>query len=237
MLGKLSCFANPEIERLLKKLQADENGYDAELRSLDREKLVFPVQLTSLSGESKVDAFSRDLSNGGVGLITSQSFDAGTRMNIQLQFPDATHTCQARCCWGSKFGESFWSSGWEFVFDNQLDMDSIKNADAGIFYDARTTVREKFAVPVVLHQKGKQSQIHGFTKNISGDGANLIMGQQIVEKTWCMLEFVRSDGQSCNIVAESIWSREYGDSNWMAGWKFPRLERIAKFHAAYFDCK
>lgn len=237
MLGKLSCGANSEIGRLLKKLQADEDNFDAELRSLDREKYVFPVQLNSLNGETKVDAFSRDLSSSGLGLITRQRFDAGTRMEIQLQLPDAAHTCRARCCWSSKFGESFWSSGWEVEAGDQLDMDSIKNADARFVYDARSTEREKFSVPVIVQQKGMQPQVHGFTMNMSGGGASLIVGQKIREKTWCMLGFIRGDSPSCSVVAECIWSREYGNSNWMVGWKFPRLDRIAKFHTACFDCE
>lgn len=237
MLGNLSCGANPEIGRLLKKLRADEDGYDTELRSLDREKLVFPVQMSSFNGETKVDAFSRDLSGSGLGLITPQPFDAGTEMQIQLQLPDTTHTCRARCCWNSRFGESYWSSGWEVETGDQLDLDSIRNSDTRIVYDARTTEREKFAVPVIVHQKGKQPQIHAFTTNLSGSGANLVVGQKIRENTWCMLGFVPTDGQNCSVIAECIWSREYGNSYWTVGWKFPRLDRIAKFHATCFDCE
>lgn len=235
MLGKLSRFANPEIEHLLKKLQADEESYDAELRSLDREKIVFPVNLITLDHEIVIESFSRSVSLEGLGLITPQPFSEGTKMNIEVQLHSGKFCCQSECRWGSQFGETFWSSGWQFEPGFELDFRMITDSEARVGFDARCTEREKYAIPVVIHQKGKLPRLNGFTRNMSGDGVNLVANQQVQVNSFCMLEFVRNGGERCDIIAECVWVKKYGESHWMTGWRFPRLERVAKFHSACFD--
>ena len=234
MLGKLSRFASPEIEHLLKKLEADETTYDNEMRSLDREKLVLPVELSTTDGELEVHAFSRNLSPGGTSLITPQPFSHGENMNLVLNLHNLLSRHTAECCWSQRFGQAYWTSGWKFT-GKKVDMDAVKEADGMIGWDSRVTEREKYAVPVIIHQKGQKPRVHSFTRNMSGDGACLVASHEIPEKAFCMLEFVRSDGERCDIIAECIWSKKYGKKHWMTGWQFPRLDRIAKFHEACFD--
>ena len=234
MLTKLTRFANTEIEQLLKNLHADEENYSADLRSLNREKLVFPVKLTTLDKEFSVHAFSRDVSQDGLGLITPQPFSAGEKMDVQLYLHSGLRTIRSECRWSKKFGDSFWACGWQLCSDVNLDVAAIKELGASVVYDARTLDRDKFAMPAVVHQKGKLPRVQGFTRNISDDGVNIVSSEQVRENSFCLLEFIRSGGERCEMVAECKWSKKYGDSHWMTGWQFPRLERVAKFHAASF---
>lgn len=234
MLNSLTRFASAEIEDLIRSLQDQEESYSAELRSRDREKVVFPVKLTTLDKEFAIHAFCRDASPSGLGLITPQPFSAGDAMDVHLYLRSANQTVRAQCCWSSKFGESFWASGWQLNADVTLDIQAIKETDATVVYDARSLDRKKFAMPVVIRQKGKHPRVHGFTRNISGEGVNIVSSQPIKKNSFCLLEFVRDSGQRCEAVAECVWTMRYGDSHWMSGWQFPRLERIAKFHAAGF---
>ncbi len=234
MLGKLSRFASPEIEHLLRKLEADENSYDAEMRSLDREKLVIPVELSTHDGEFKVLSFSRNISKRGVCLITPQPFTAGTVMNVELNLDSLLSRHTAECRWSQKFGDAYWTSGWKLT-SKELDIAAIKGADSLIGWDKRSTERKPHAVPVIIHQKGEQQRIHAFSRNMSGGGVNLVASQEVPEKTFCKLQFVRNDGERCDFIAECIWSKKYGKNHWMMGWQFPELDEIAKFHAACFD--
>jgi hypothetical protein len=155
-------------------------------------------------------------------------------MKVELTLHNGTVSHVADCKWCMPFGETFWSSGWEMK-DAMLDFAMIKNLDVMVEWDNRTTEREKFAIPVVVHQKGKAPKVHAFTRNMSGDGVNLVGNHHVPESTFCMLEFMRNDGQRCEIIAQCVWTKRYGNSHWMSGWQFPRLERIAKFHEACFN--
>jgi len=235
MMGKLSSFASPEIELLLNKLQADEDNYTAELRSLDREKMVLPVQLITPDAEFAIQAFSRNISPGGVGLITPQPFSAGTEMFVELQFQNGKLPYRATCKWCTKFSAMYWTSGWELDSGVELNVAGVKALDATVEDDIRATDREKYAIPLVIHQKGNQSRIHGFTRNMSGEGVNLIAREGVALNSHCMLEFIRKEGERCSLIAECVWVKKFGESHWMTGWKFPRLEKDAQDHAASFD--
>ena len=232
MLGNLSGFASPAIERLLKKLIADENNFNSEMRSLDREKLVLPIQLSTDDGR-EVQAFSRDVSEGGFGLITPQPFEQGDVAKAKVCFSDSAMEYLAECRWCAGFSDRYWTSGWQLK-SGELEVDSIKSNEALMKWDVRTAEREKFAIPVVVHQKGKLPQFHAFTRNMSGEGVNLVSNERVPENSFCLLEFGRNDAEQCEIIAQCVWSKQYGSSHWLMGFQFPRLDRVAKFHAACF---
>jgi len=234
VLGKLSRFASPEIERMLKQLQADEEKYNMELRSRKREKLVFPVKLSSTEGEFESYAFARDMSSDGIGLITQLPVYQGTEMYLKLNVPDHPKNYLAECRWNSEFGEAFWTSGW-VLREDSFDTEQVRQADARIEWDSRSTEREKYAIPVVIHQKGTQPKIQAFTRNMSGDGVNLVAQHQISVASFCKLEFIRNGGDRFELIAKCIWTHQYGDDYWLTGWQFPRLDRIAKLHAVSFE--
>ena len=234
MLGKLSRFASPEIERLLKKIRADEEAHRSELRQREREKLVFPVMLKALEGEFESYGFSRDVSGDGIGLITQLPFYQDNEMYLKLNVPGHEKSHLARCRWSSKFGEAFWTSGWELT-EESFDVEQVRQADAQIEWDVRSTEREKYAIPVVIHQKGQQPKVQAFTRNLSGDGANLVAMDEIQVSSFCKLEVVPDNGDRCDLIAKCIWTHQYGDQHWLTGWQFPRLDRIAKFHSESFE--
>ncbi len=234
MLDQFTRFASPRIQRVLEKLRLDEECYNSELRTSEREKLVFPVRMSTPDGTTALDAFSRDASSNGLGLIAPQPFSPGARMNFELQLGDSKPRVQMECAWCGKFGDAFWSSGWKLT-EGQIDVGSIAASEEVTGYDFRERERERFAIPVVVHQKGQRPRIFGFTRNLSGEGVNLIVDKPVAAASFCMLEFIRIDGERCDIVAECVWAKEYGDRHWTTGWKFPRLGRVEKFHASYFD--
>ena len=234
MLGNLSRFAGPEIERLLNKLQADEKNYNAELRSLDREKMVLPIQLSASDVEFSVQAFSRNISPGGVNLITPRPFTAGSLATMDVSFRESSMKYVAECRWCGKFGGSYWTSGWQLK-SGEFDVEAIRADEALMKWDVRSAKREKFAIPVVVHQKGKLPEFHAFTRNMSGEGVNLVATERVPENSFCMLEFSSNGGEQCDIVGECMWSKQYGSSHWLMGFQFPRLDRVAKFHAACFS--
>ena len=219
---------------MLTEIQADEEGYNQELRALQREKIVFPVSLTSLEDDFESYAFARDVSSDGIGLITQFPVYQSTKMRLKLNVPNHPNKYLAECRWNGKFGESFWSSGW-VLSEDKFDVELIREADATIEWDVRSLNRKKFAVPVVIHQKGKQPKIQAFTRNLSGDGVNLVARSEISVSSFCKLEFVRNSGQRFDIIAKCIWTHKYGEDYWLTGWQFPRLDRIAKFHATSFE--
>jgi hypothetical protein len=234
MLGKLSRFASPEVERLLKDLQADEDNYNQELRTLQRDKIVFPVNLTSPEGDFESYAFARDVSSEGVGLITQFPVYQATQMYLKLNVPNHPTKYLAECRWNRKFGDTFWTSGW-LLNEDRFDVELIRQSDATVEWDVRSTEREKFAVPVVIHQKGTQPKIQAFTRNLSGDGVNLVSQQEVQVSSFCKLQFVRIGGERFDVIGKCVWTHKYGEDYWLTGWQFPRLDRIAKFHAACFE--
>ena len=233
MLGEIPKVANPAVMRLLGKLEADENSCDQEMRSFQRERFVLPVQLSTPDKEFQVEAFSRNLTVMGANLITPQPFSRGEKMNLEFNLHELQSKHIVECCWSRRFGKAYWSSGWKFISE-QVDMDSVRKADAIFEWEKRTTVRKQYAIPVVIHQDGQKPQVHGFTRNISGSGTCLVTNHEIPEKS-CMLQFIRSDGERCDVVAESTWSKKYSERHWMMGWNFPGPDGDAKPDEAKLD--
>ncbi|QEG23336.1 PilZ domain-containing protein [Mariniblastus fucicola] len=219
MLGNLSQFVSPSIEQLLSKLQADEDNYELELRTLGREKLVLPVQLTTPDGEFELHAFSRNVSQGGIGLIAPQPFSPNSVMRLTLNMRTGKTIHVVECRWCETFGQTYWTSGWELK-SKALDVQTVLNAEAVFDSEVRSSEREKYAIPVVVHQPGERPKVHAFTRNMSGDGVNLVANKPVCCNEKCTLEFVRNDGERSGIVAECIWLQEYGADCWMSGWQF-----------------
>jgi hypothetical protein len=234
MLGKLSRFASPKIERLLKQLEVDETSYDIELRKSARWKLVMPVTVSSTESDCRVRAFSRDVSSGGFSLISHQPFSSGMEMNLELNLDKLLWQSTVECRWNQKFGVKYWVSGWKLT-DVQLDVEVVREAELMIASDKRSNHRERYAVPVIVHQKRDLPRVHAFTRNLSGSGVNLVTNKEVPINSFCKLEFFRSNGEECKIISECMWSKKYGKDHWMTGWEFPRLSRIADFHAPSFE--
>ena len=155
-------------------------------------------------------------------------------MNLELNLDNLLWKHAAECRWNKKFGSEYWISGW-LLNDGQLDVDVIRDAEMMIECNTRSAKREKYAVPVIVHQKRDLPRVHAFTRNLSGDGVDLISNQDVPVNSFCKLDFVRSNGEECKMIAECVWSKKYGKEHWMTGWEFPRLSRISDFHAASFE--
>jgi len=234
MLAKMSRFASPEIERLLKKLQAAEDNFSADLRSAEREKRVFPVHVLDFDGVTKSIGYSRDVSDGGVGIVTPDNFENGTELTVELKLPQGKSVSYlAACRWTKPVGDSFFASGWQLTA-TKINMKMIEDALATMLWNASPKNQVEFSIPATIQQKGKLPTIEAFTRSLSGDAASLIANQEVALDSFCKLNIVGQDGEVYEMIARCVWSRQYSENHWFTAWEFPRLDRIAKFHAASF---
>lgn len=229
----LTRYASPEVERILKEIRNGESQYDNDLRRSNREDLVLPIRIHT---EDAVDccAFSKDVSQGGVCLITPQAFQQKDRKN--LQFHGLRYECDmmpATCSWARQFSNSHWISGWQL--DTDIDVAKILQEDLWLDVEQRSVERERLAIPVVVHQKNGQPKIHCFSRNICLSGVCLIGSEEPKTSDFSLLELFRSNGETSRVTAECRWARRIGQSCWISGWQFPRLARIQKFQMRYFQ--
>ncbi|MEQ9409660.1 MAG: PilZ domain-containing protein [Fuerstiella sp.] len=101
-----------EIERLL--LEAQRSKF-IERRTEPRHPFVRPVMI-HLRDEPAIQAFSKDLSKQGIGMITDRQFKPGTMAVLAIH--SATHNpvyvkCELR--WSDPFGKGWFLTGWKFL--------------------------------------------------------------------------------------------------------------------------
>lgn len=110
----------PEIERLVGEILKENSRYDRELRSLHRDFLVCPVDV-SFSDENleMQHCMSRNISAAGISLISSFEFTKEMVVYMNLHRPCKKKTREQRivaeCRWCKPFGEIHWMSGWQFM--------------------------------------------------------------------------------------------------------------------------
>lgn len=115
MLTK-SSFSNPDVERLIKQIDIEHSRYERDLRSIQREKIVLPVEMKFMNGDPDVFAITRNLSPAGVCIIANEPF--GERMLSKMRLHrlnDSKSEIIAECKWCRPFGTGFWMSGWQFL--------------------------------------------------------------------------------------------------------------------------
>ena len=230
MLIKLSRFANPNIKKVVERILASEAHFDNDNRKHAREKISLPISFSSLNNENHHIAFTRDISEKGVCVISPTTFERDSKFKMTIDYGKADKQVReftGACRWCLPFGESYSISGW-FV-DGQMDVAAIVQRDAFANWNKRVNDRIKAAIPVEVYKKGNSTPFEAFTRNISGEGACLVTLWPTAEPgEMCLLDMVRGD-QRDDIVAKCVWSRPFGNC-YISGWQFPRLERIQKFH-------
>lgn len=231
MPSTLSRFATPQVERLLRKLKSAEDSHSSELRALERFKCVFPVKLLDENGVVCASGYTRDVSLNGLGLVTRENLSAGSMMTIAITLPDGESVRYlAQCCWAKPLENSLYQSGWEL--SNSVDLELLIEAQKEMKWEARSKESVKFSIPIMIREKGNPSLTQAFTCDLAGDGANLIVNKEIPVNSFCKLKIFGSDGELYEIIAKSISCRQYSPQHWLISWEFPRIDRVAKFHAA-----
>ena len=104
-------------EAISRLLRENQQQLLRERRSVQRKPFVRPVAVRSgpeLLVQAK--AFSRDLSNIGIGLICDREWDIGTVATLEIHSISG-HPVRIRCDlrWSESFGRGWYSTGWRFL--------------------------------------------------------------------------------------------------------------------------
>lgn len=121
MLDHGSFIASPEIQDLITILRRRSLEQD-DRRLHSRETVVFPVTIQLQYELSRIRGFTKDISKGGVCLISETEFTPEQIATLSIfQTEDVPTKLRARCIWQKPFGDGYYQSGWKFlrrVFQN-----------------------------------------------------------------------------------------------------------------------
>lgn len=109
--------ANPEIERTVNRLIAEDTQYDRiENRSSLRHKFIRAVDLQLRDSGREIPAFSRNLSADGIGVITNEMVAEGEMAVISIApLGQGEVLLLGKCRWCKSYGENWFLSGWQFI--------------------------------------------------------------------------------------------------------------------------
>ena len=109
--------ANPEIERVVNRLIAEDTQYDQrENRSSLRHKFIRAVDLQLRESGRDLTAFSRNLSADGIGVITNEFVPEGEMAVISIaQLGPGKVLLLGKCKWCKSYGDNWFLSGWQFI--------------------------------------------------------------------------------------------------------------------------
>lgn len=105
-----------EVENLIHELLMEDANYDrVENRSSHREHLVLPVELQIRGGEA-INAFSRNVSAAGIGLITQEPIAERAVGVLKVhRLKGQPSQILAECRWCRGYGPNWNISGWQFI--------------------------------------------------------------------------------------------------------------------------
>lgn len=108
--------SNPEIERVIKELlTADANFDRVENRSVHRNSLVRPVHIKRRETEQVIGAFSRNISDAGIGIITDREVTTGEIAVLGIErFNGDPVDIISECRWCKSYCGNWFISGWQF---------------------------------------------------------------------------------------------------------------------------
>ena len=116
MIKQAVVSSNPDVERLIREMLAENSRYERELRSVHRENLVFPVTIVLPEGKQPIHGFSRNVSVTGVCILSDTEVISGIYATLEiyrLQKPDPSLVL-SECRWCRPFGDKYYASGWQF---------------------------------------------------------------------------------------------------------------------------
>ena len=197
---------------------ADEKKFIKENRGDHREPLVIPAQIHQAKFELTLSGFVRNISTGGVCLILPQPFQAGAEIEISLFGDTSKIESMGTCCWGTKFGATYWVSGWRL--DKQLPVGRMLKEDLQVDPEQRREDRVTTAIPVYVKLPNSSSSAPGFTRNLSRDGICLVSKLETTADQHATLEVMRLEGGTSAVQARCLWAKRYGKEHWVSGWDF-----------------
>jgi len=89
--------------------------------------------------------------------------------------------------------------------------------------ERRSIVREHFVRPVTITLINQES-FSAFSRNFSPEGIGLISDRPVKEKDTAKLGVYRLKGKPAVIVAECRWCKPYGESWYLSGWHFVKVD-------------
>ena len=203
---------------VVSQVLADEQSFHSENRSDHREPLVMPAQVYQPQFDFALSGFVRNISTRGVCLIMPQPFSEGAEVTVSL-FGQLTKIDRlATCCWGTKFGSTYWVSGWRL--NEKLPVGRLLKEDNQVEPEKRSVNRLTTAIPVYITLPNGSKRASGFTRNLSRDGICLVSKVETAPEQRALLEVMRLDGGASSVESRCLWAKRYGDEHWVSGWDF-----------------
>lgn len=117
MLRSATGQAKPDIQKVVDDLLREEVNFDrCENRSAIRDHLVRPVSIYIRETDLTLDAFSRNISATGLGLITNESVLERAIAVLEVKrLRGNSVKILAECRWCKEYGENWFFSGWQFI--------------------------------------------------------------------------------------------------------------------------
>ena len=106
---------SPQIQNLITLLtKQEEVGHES--RTIPRETVVCPATIQLQYELERFRAFTKDISGGGVCLITEVEIKVEQIATLAIYRADDIPTkVRARCIWQKPFGNDYYQSGWRFL--------------------------------------------------------------------------------------------------------------------------
>ncbi len=115
MFENSTCTISPQIQDLITVLTRQED-FGHESRSVPRETVVCPVTIQLQYELERFRGFTKDISSGGVCLITQDEIKVEQIATLAIYRADDLPTkLRARCIWQKPFGNGYYQSGWRFL--------------------------------------------------------------------------------------------------------------------------
>ena len=206
------------VDEVVSRVLADDLKFENENRRDHREPLVIPAQISQAKFDLTLSGFVRNISNGGVCLIVPQPFRAGAEVMISLLGEKTKLESAGTCCWGTKFGTTYWVSGWRL--DKQLPVGKMLKEDLQIESEQRKSRRVTTAIPVYIKFPNSSTLAPGFTRNLSRDGISLVSKIEMAPGQVATLKVMRFDGETSAVESRCLWAKRYGEDHWVSGWDF-----------------
>jgi len=115
MLETSPSNTSPQIQNLIEILTRQED-FGHESRTVPRETVVCPVTIQPQYQDNLFRGFTKDISSGGVCLITQVEIKVEQIATLAIYRADDIPTkVRARCIWQKPFGDGYYRSGWRFL--------------------------------------------------------------------------------------------------------------------------
>ena len=118
MLKSAGPSISPELDQMVADLLKEDSDYDRhENRSAHRLNLVRSVILNvRRPAEKELVGFSRNISETGIGLITSEPIQDRANALLTIErLHGPSYQVLAECRWCKPYGENWYITGWQFM--------------------------------------------------------------------------------------------------------------------------